>query len=146
MLNSPQFPFAVTHLKVQTARKFHKKKMSVKVPGWPPFQRNVELKKKIKRMNIWLKLMFCYSQKKLILKDPTCENQPSSQQMEAKPSISNSDEESNNIVKEKQKLSGLVRKKDKQNSATAVEIPTFHEVPKAKQEGLKINVQILLKW
>jgi hypothetical protein len=45
------------------------------------------------------------------------------------PSISNSDEDSNEIVKEKQKLS----KKDKQNSATGVNTPTLHKVPKAKK-------------
>ncbi|XP_031229953.1 transcriptional regulator ATRX-like isoform X2 [Mastomys coucha] len=57
----------------------------------------------------------------------------SSQQVEAKSSISNSDKESNETVKEKQKLSVLVRKKNKQNSATAVDTPTLCKVPKTKQ-------------
>ena len=45
MLNSPQFPFLITQLKVPTVKKFHKRKMSVKVLGWPPFSEKFGAKK-----------------------------------------------------------------------------------------------------
>ncbi|XP_059121465.1 transcriptional regulator ATRX-like [Peromyscus eremicus] len=56
------------------------------------------------------------------------------QQTEASLSISNSDEESNETIKEKKCLSVLIRRKAKQNySFTAIDNPKPHKVPKSKQ-------------
>lgn len=59
---------------------------------------------------------------------------PLRQETEAKLSISDSNEESNETLKEKKNLSVLIRKKDQQNSfVTAIDNPRPYKVPKAKQ-------------
>ncbi|KAH0516466.1 Transcriptional regulator ATRX [Microtus ochrogaster] len=67
-------------------------------------------------------------------RSPRVKTTPLRRQTESNPAISNSDEESNESIKEKQKLSVPIRKKDKRNSTDcAVDNPKPHRVPKAKQ-------------
>ncbi|XP_029329493.1 transcriptional regulator ATRX isoform X7 [Mus caroli] len=77
---------------------------------------------------------------KILLEDtdlrrsPRVKTTPLRRQTETKPAMSNSDEESNGTMKEKQKMSGPIRKKDKRNSSDcATDNPKPHKVPKAKQ-------------
>ncbi|XP_060230600.1 transcriptional regulator ATRX isoform X2 [Meriones unguiculatus] len=69
-------------------------------------------------------------------RSPRVKTTPLRRQTEASPAISNSDDESNETVKEKQKLSVPIRKKDKRNSDCAVGNPKTHKVPKAKQPSI----------
>ncbi|XP_075814058.1 transcriptional regulator ATRX isoform X15 [Microtus pennsylvanicus] len=67
-------------------------------------------------------------------RSPRVKTTPLRRQTESNPAISNSDEESNESIKEKQKLSVPIRKKDKRNSTDcAIDNPKPHKVPKAKQ-------------
>ncbi|XP_050997238.1 transcriptional regulator ATRX isoform X1 [Acomys russatus] len=69
-------------------------------------------------------------------RSPRVKTTPLRRQTETNPAISNSDEESNETIKEKQKLSVPIRKKDKRNSSDcAVGNPKPHKVPKARQVG-----------
>nr|XP_034342190.1 transcriptional regulator ATRX isoform X3 [Arvicanthis niloticus] len=67
-------------------------------------------------------------------RSPRVKTTPLRRQTESNPAMSNSDEESNETMKEKQKLSGPIRKKDKRNSSDcATNNPKPHKVPKAKR-------------
>ncbi|MEJ1281490.1 ATRX chromatin remodeler [Cricetulus griseus] len=67
-------------------------------------------------------------------RSPRVKTTPLRRQTEINPSISNSDEESNETIKEKQKLSVPIRKKDKRNSSDcAVGHRKSPKVPEAKQ-------------
>ncbi|XP_031222238.1 transcriptional regulator ATRX isoform X3 [Mastomys coucha] len=67
-------------------------------------------------------------------RSPRVKTTPLRRQTETNPAMSNSDEESNGTMKEKQKLSGPIRKKDKRNSSERA--GKSHKVPKAKQPGI----------
>ncbi|XP_052027662.1 transcriptional regulator ATRX isoform X2 [Apodemus sylvaticus] len=70
-------------------------------------------------------------------RSPRVKTTPLRRQTETNPAMSNSDEENNETVKEKQKLSGPIRKKDKRNSSDSVtDNPKPHKVPKAKRPGI----------
>ncbi|XP_015841730.1 transcriptional regulator ATRX isoform X2 [Peromyscus maniculatus bairdii] len=70
-------------------------------------------------------------------RSPRVKTTPLRRQTESNRAISNSDEESNETIKEKQKLSVPGRKKDKRNfSDGAAENPKAHKFPKAKQPGI----------
>ncbi|XP_021575164.1 transcriptional regulator ATRX isoform X7 [Carlito syrichta] len=70
-------------------------------------------------------------------RSPRVKTTPLRRQTETNPATSNSDEESNETVKEKEKLSGPMRKKDKQNSSdSAVDNPKPNTVPKSKQSEI----------
>lgn len=70
-------------------------------------------------------------------RSPRVKTTPLRRQTESNPAVSNSDEEGNETIKEKQKLSVPVRKKDKRNSSDcAIDNPKPHKVPKAKQPGI----------
>ncbi|XP_040600239.1 transcriptional regulator ATRX isoform X3 [Mesocricetus auratus] len=67
-------------------------------------------------------------------RSPRVKTTPLRRQTEINPAISNSDEESNETIKEKRKLSVPLRKKDKRNSSDfAVGHPKSHKVRKTKQ-------------
>ncbi|XP_051035409.1 transcriptional regulator ATRX isoform X2 [Phodopus roborovskii] len=67
-------------------------------------------------------------------RSPRVKTTPLRRQTEINPAISNSDEESNETIKEKQKLSVPIRKKDKRNSSDCAVVHCKpHKVPKAKQ-------------
>lgn len=58
-------------------------------------------------------------------------------QTETHPATSNSDEENNETIKEKQKLSVPMRKKDKRNSSdSAIDNPKPNKLPKSKQSEI----------
>ncbi|XP_028627288.1 transcriptional regulator ATRX [Grammomys surdaster] len=63
-------------------------------------------------------------------RSPRVKTTPLRRQTETNPAMSNSDEESNETMKEKRKLSGPIRKKDKRNSSDCAKP---HKVPKAKR-------------
>ncbi|XP_058392201.1 transcriptional regulator ATRX-like isoform X3 [Diceros bicornis minor] len=66
-------------------------------------------------------------------RSPRVKTTPLRRQTETNPATSNSDEESNETVKEKQKLSVRVRKKDKRNSSdSALDNPKPNKLPKSK--------------
>ncbi|OBS65088.1 hypothetical protein A6R68_06365, partial [Neotoma lepida] len=70
-------------------------------------------------------------------RSPRVKTTPLRRQTETNSAISNSDEESNETFKEKQKLSVAVKKKDKRNSSDrAAENSKAYKVPKAKQPGI----------
>lgn len=70
-------------------------------------------------------------------RSPRVKTTPLRRQTETNPATSNSDEESNEIVKEKQKLSVPMRKKDKRNSSdNAVDNPKPNKLPKSKQSEI----------
>ncbi|XP_016062741.1 PREDICTED: transcriptional regulator ATRX isoform X3 [Miniopterus natalensis] len=67
-------------------------------------------------------------------RSPRVKTTPLRRQPETNPATSNSDEESNETVKRKQKLSGPMRKKDKRNSSdTVIDNPKTNKLPKSKQ-------------
>ncbi|XP_058297311.1 transcriptional regulator ATRX [Hylobates moloch] len=67
-------------------------------------------------------------------RSPRVKTTPLRRQTETNPVTSNSDEECNETVKEKQKLSVPVRKKDKRNSSdSAIDNPKPNKLPKSKQ-------------
>ncbi|XP_006873799.1 PREDICTED: transcriptional regulator ATRX isoform X2 [Chrysochloris asiatica] len=67
-------------------------------------------------------------------RSPRVKTTPLRRQTETNPATSNSDEENNEMVKEKQKLSVSLRKKDKRNSSdSAIENPKPNKLPKSKQ-------------
>ncbi|GAB1303054.1 Transcriptional regulator ATRX [Apodemus speciosus] len=70
-------------------------------------------------------------------RSPRVKTTPLRRQTETNPAMSNSDEESNETMKEKQKLSVPIRKKDKRNSSdSATDHAKPHKVPKAKRPGI----------
>ncbi|XP_049729242.1 transcriptional regulator ATRX isoform X3 [Elephas maximus indicus] len=70
-------------------------------------------------------------------RSPRVKTTPLRRQTEPNPATSNSDEESNETVKEKQKLSVPLRKKDKRNSSdSAVDNPKPNKLPKSKQSEI----------
>lgn len=70
-------------------------------------------------------------------RSPRVKTTPLRRQTETNPATSNSDEESNETVKEKQKLSGPMRKKDKRNSSdSAIDNPKPNKLPKSKQSKI----------
>ncbi|KAM7044662.1 transcriptional regulator ATRX isoform 2-T2 [Molossus nigricans] len=66
-------------------------------------------------------------------RSPRVKTTPLRRQPETNPATSNSDEESNETVKNKQKLSGTMRKKDKRNSDSIIDNPKTIKLPKSKQ-------------
>ncbi|KAK2490874.1 hypothetical protein MC885_004317 [Smutsia gigantea] len=67
-------------------------------------------------------------------RSPRVKTTPLRRQTETNPATSNSDEESNDAVKEKQKLPVSMRKKDKQNSSdSAIDNPKPKKFPESKQ-------------
>ncbi|CAK7312809.1 Transcriptional regulator ATRX [Vulpes lagopus] len=67
-------------------------------------------------------------------RSPRVKTTPLRRQTETNPPTSNSDEESNEIVKEKQNLSVPMRKNDKRNSSdSAINNPKPNKLPKSKQ-------------
>ncbi|XP_035872906.1 transcriptional regulator ATRX isoform X3 [Phyllostomus discolor] len=67
-------------------------------------------------------------------RSPRVKTTPLRRQTETNPATSNSDEESNETLKDKQKLSSPMRKKDKQNSSDSViDSPKTNKLPKSKQ-------------
>ncbi|XP_019503717.1 PREDICTED: transcriptional regulator ATRX [Hipposideros armiger] len=67
-------------------------------------------------------------------RSPRVKTTPLRRQTETNPATSNSDEESNETVTEKQKLSGPMRKNDKRNSFdSAIDNPKPNKLPKSKQ-------------
>ncbi|XP_006902938.1 PREDICTED: transcriptional regulator ATRX-like isoform X2 [Elephantulus edwardii] len=67
-------------------------------------------------------------------RSPRVKTTPLRRQTETNPATSNSDEEANETVKEKQKLSVTPRKKDKRNSSVSVtDNPKPNELPKSQQ-------------
>ncbi|XP_036877669.1 transcriptional regulator ATRX isoform X2 [Manis javanica] len=67
-------------------------------------------------------------------RSPRVKTTPLRRQTETNPATSNSDEESNDAVKEKQKLPVSMRKKDKRNcSDSAIDNPKSIKLPKSKQ-------------
>ncbi|XP_011383250.1 transcriptional regulator ATRX isoform X5 [Pteropus vampyrus] len=70
-------------------------------------------------------------------RSPRVKTTPLRRQTETNPATSNSDEESNETVKEKQKQSGPMRKKDKRNSSdSAIDNPKPNKLPKSKQSEI----------
>ncbi|KAM4799777.1 transcriptional regulator ATRX isoform X1 [Urocitellus parryii] len=70
-------------------------------------------------------------------RSPRVKTTPLRRQTETNPATSNSDEESNEVVKEKQKLSVPIRKKDKRNSSdSAIDNPKPNKLPKSKQSEI----------
>ncbi|VFV39711.1 transcriptional regulator atrx isoform [Lynx pardinus] len=70
-------------------------------------------------------------------RSPRVKTTPLRRQTETNPATSNSDEENNETVKEKQKLSVPMRKKDKRNSSdSAVDNPKPNKLPKSKQSEI----------
>uniref|UniRef100_A0A8C0N2L7 Transcriptional regulator ATRX n=1 Tax=Canis lupus familiaris TaxID=9615 RepID=A0A8C0N2L7_CANLF len=70
-------------------------------------------------------------------RSPRVKTTPLRRQTETNPPTSNSDEESNEIVKEKQNLSVPMRKKDKRNSSdSAINNPKPNKLPKSKQSEI----------
>ncbi|XP_023375212.1 transcriptional regulator ATRX isoform X3 [Otolemur garnettii] len=70
-------------------------------------------------------------------RSPRVKTTPLRRQTEINPATSNSDEESNETVKEKQKLSVPMRKKDKRNSSdSAIDNPKPNKLPKSKQSEI----------
>ncbi|GAB5584715.1 transcriptional regulator ATRX isoform X1 [Prionailurus iriomotensis] len=70
-------------------------------------------------------------------RSPRVKTTPLRRQTETNLATSNSDEESNETVKEKQKLSVPMRKKDKRNSSdSAVDNPKPNKLPKSKQSEI----------
>uniref|UniRef100_A0A452SVV3 Transcriptional regulator ATRX n=1 Tax=Ursus americanus TaxID=9643 RepID=A0A452SVV3_URSAM len=70
-------------------------------------------------------------------RSPRVKTTPLRRQTETNPATSNSDEESNETVKEKQKLSVPMRKKDKRNSSdSAIDNPKPNKLPKSKQSEI----------
>ncbi|XP_012610787.2 transcriptional regulator ATRX isoform X3 [Microcebus murinus] len=70
-------------------------------------------------------------------RSPRVKTTPLRRQTETNPTTSNSDEESNETVKEKQKLSVPMRKKDKRNSSdSAIDNPKPNKFPKSKQSEI----------
>nr|XP_031302098.1 transcriptional regulator ATRX isoform X9 [Camelus dromedarius] len=70
-------------------------------------------------------------------RSPRVKTTPLRRQTETNPATSNSDEENNETVKEKQKLSVPMRKKDKRNSSdNAVDNPKPNKLPKSKQSEI----------
>ncbi|XP_026951440.1 transcriptional regulator ATRX isoform X6 [Sagmatias obliquidens] len=67
-------------------------------------------------------------------RSPRVKTTPLRRQTETNPTTFNSDEENNDTVKEKQKLSVSMRKKDKRNSSdSAIDNPKPNKLPKSKQ-------------
>nr|XP_014584476.1 transcriptional regulator ATRX isoform X7 [Equus caballus] len=70
-------------------------------------------------------------------RSPRVKTTPLRRQTETNPATSNSDEESNETVKEKQKLAVQMRKKDKRNSSdSALDNPKPNKLPKSKQSEI----------
>ncbi|XP_032243780.1 transcriptional regulator ATRX isoform X3 [Phoca vitulina] len=70
-------------------------------------------------------------------RSPRVKTTPLRRQTETNPATSNSDEESNETVKEKQKVSVPMRKKDKRNSSdSAIDNPKPNKLPKSKQSEI----------
>ncbi|XP_054551639.1 transcriptional regulator ATRX isoform X2 [Talpa occidentalis] len=70
-------------------------------------------------------------------RSPRVKTTPLRRATETNPATSNSDEESNETVKEKQKLSVPMRKKDKRNSSdSAIDNPKPNKLPKSKQSEI----------
>ncbi|XP_008835891.1 transcriptional regulator ATRX isoform X3 [Nannospalax galili] len=70
-------------------------------------------------------------------RSPRVKTTPLRRQTETNPGTSNSDEEGNETVKEKQKLSVPIRKKDKRNSSdSTIGNPKPNKLPKSKQPGI----------
>nr|XP_031527440.1 transcriptional regulator ATRX isoform X9 [Vicugna pacos] len=70
-------------------------------------------------------------------RSPRVKTTPLRRQTETNPATSNSDEENNETVKEKQKLPVPMRKKDKRNSSdNAVDNPKPNKLPKSKQSEI----------
>uniref|UniRef100_A0A8C3VR11 Transcriptional regulator ATRX n=1 Tax=Catagonus wagneri TaxID=51154 RepID=A0A8C3VR11_9CETA len=70
-------------------------------------------------------------------RSPRVKTTPLRRPTETKPATSNSDEENNETIKEKQKLSVPMRKKDKQNSSeSAIDNPKPNKLPKSKQSEM----------
>ncbi|XP_060039130.1 transcriptional regulator ATRX isoform X3 [Erinaceus europaeus] len=70
-------------------------------------------------------------------RSPRVKTTPLRRQTETNPATSNSDEEGNETVKEKQKLSVTVRKKDKRNSSdSSTDNPKPNKLPKSKQSEI----------
>uniref|UniRef100_A0A8C6EVR7 Transcriptional regulator ATRX n=1 Tax=Marmota marmota marmota TaxID=9994 RepID=A0A8C6EVR7_MARMA len=70
-------------------------------------------------------------------RSPRVKTTPLRRQTETNPATSNSDEESNEVVKGKQKLSVPIRKKDKRNSSdSAIDNPKPNKLPKSKQSEI----------
>uniref|UniRef100_A0A452UW95 Transcriptional regulator ATRX n=1 Tax=Ursus maritimus TaxID=29073 RepID=A0A452UW95_URSMA len=70
-------------------------------------------------------------------RSPRVKTTPLRRQTETNPATSNSDEESNETVREKQKLSVPMRKKDKRNSSdSAIDNPKPNKLPKSKQSEI----------
>ncbi|XP_023589394.1 transcriptional regulator ATRX isoform X3 [Trichechus manatus latirostris] len=70
-------------------------------------------------------------------RSPRVKTTPLRRQTELNPATSNSDEESSETVKEKQKLSVPLRKKDKRNSSdSAIDNPKPNKLPKSKQSEI----------
>ncbi|XP_062939126.1 transcriptional regulator ATRX isoform X2 [Cynocephalus volans] len=70
-------------------------------------------------------------------RSPRVKTTPLRRQTETNPPTSNSDEESNETVKEKQKVSVPMRKKDKRNSSDSViDNPKPNKLPKSKQSEI----------
>ncbi|XP_023985309.2 transcriptional regulator ATRX isoform X4 [Physeter macrocephalus] len=67
-------------------------------------------------------------------RSPRVKTTPLRRQTETNPTTFNSDEENNDTIKEKQKLSVSMRKKDKRNSSdSAIDNPKPNKLPKSKQ-------------
>ncbi|XP_054422639.1 transcriptional regulator ATRX isoform X2 [Pteronotus mesoamericanus] len=67
-------------------------------------------------------------------RSPRVKTTPLRRQTETNPATSNSDEESNETLKDKQKLSGPMRKKDKRNSSDSIiDNPKMNKLSKSKQ-------------
>ncbi|XP_024430766.2 transcriptional regulator ATRX isoform X3 [Desmodus rotundus] len=67
-------------------------------------------------------------------RSPRVKTTPLRRQTETNPATSNSDEEGNETLKDKQKLSGPMRKKDKQNSSDSIiDNPKTNKLSKSKQ-------------
>ncbi|KAM8753314.1 transcriptional regulator ATRX isoform 1-T1 [Rhynchonycteris naso] len=67
-------------------------------------------------------------------RSPRVKTTPLRRQTETNPATSNSDEESNETIKDKKKLSGPMRKKNKRNSSDRViDSPETNKLPKSKQ-------------
>lgn len=70
-------------------------------------------------------------------RSPRVKTTPLRRQTETHPATSNSDEENNETIKEKQKLSVPMRKKDKRNSSdSAIDNPKPNKLPKSKQSEI----------